>query len=348
MTADRTATAPTVSVIIPCFNYAAYVGQAIDSALAQTFADIEIVVVDDGSTDASAEIISSYGDRVKAVFQKNQGSIRACLAGLNRSTGKFIIFLDADDMLAPTALSAAAPFFDESVSKIQFMLQPINADGAAIGLPFPKPAGAFDSDTLKAEISRRGCYDPPPTSGNIYRRDVLTQLGSVAYDYGIDGVSYLLAPFVGRVVFIQKPLGKYRLHGSNMSGAGAMHAPRLQRDSEVFAKRLVHLCELLDQNGIDAGAIKPSGEYQYRLERQVHGRLVQGQRIPMRDRIAYLRSIVRERRGLDRAFYLVFGALSVFAPRPLALSIVRARNDPSSHPGLRAIIARRSLPPFRA
>jgi glycosyltransferase involved in cell wall biosynthesis len=333
--------APTVSVIITCFNYAAYVAQAIDSALAQTFTDIEIVVVDDGSADASAEVIAGYGDKVKAVYQTNQGTIRACLAGLNRSTGKFIIFLDADDLLVPTALSEAAPFLDASVSKIQFMLQPIDADGADIGRPFPKSADLFSSDTLKAEISLQGCYDTPPSSGNIYRRDVYTQLGSLDYDYGIDGVAYLLAPFIGRVHFIQKALGKYRLHGSNLSGAGAMQAPRMRRDSDVFAKRLAHLCELLAKNGIDAGAIRPSGEYQYRLERLIHGQLVQGQSIPMRDRFAYLRSIIRERRGSDRAIYLVFGTLSVFAPRKLALSLVRVRNDPAAYPWLRTIITRR-------
>ncbi len=334
-------TTPMVSIIITCFNYAAYVAQSIDSALAQTFTDIEVIVVDDGSADASAEIIAGYGDRVKPVFQENQGTIRACLAGLNRSTGRFIIFLDADDLLEPTALAEAAPFFDKSVSKIQFMLQPINADGADIGRPFPKAVESFGSDTLKAEISRTGCYDTPPSSGNIYRRDVYTQLGSLDYDYGIDGVAYLLAPFVGKVHFIQKPLGRYRLHGSNLSGAGAMKAPRMHRDSEVFAKRLAHLCELLGKNGIDAGGISPSGEYQYRLERLIHSRLVLGRKIPVRDRFNYLRSIIRQRRGVDRVIYLAFGALSVFSPRNLALSVVRVRNTPAAHPWLRTIITRR-------
>jgi glycosyltransferase involved in cell wall biosynthesis len=337
----RPAAPPTVSIIITCFNYAGYVAQAIDSALAQTFTDIEVIVVDDGSADASAEVIAGYGDRVQAVYQQNQGTIRAGLAGLNRSTGRFVMFLDADDVLAPTALSEAASYLDESVSKIQFMLQPIDANGADIGRPFPKAVEPFDSDRLKAEISRSGCYDTPPSSGNIYRRDVYTQLGQLDYDYGIDGVAYLLAPFVGRVHFIQKALGKYRLHGSNLSGAGAMQAPRMHRDSEVFAKRLAHLCELLGRKGIDADAINPAGEYQYRLERLVQSRLVQGQGIPLRDRLAYLRSIIRERCGAGRVVHLAFGALSVFAPRMFSLSMVKIRNDPAAYPWLRAVLARR-------
>jgi glycosyltransferase involved in cell wall biosynthesis len=341
MRTDLDTKAPTVSVIITCFNYAAYVAQAIESALAQTFTDVEIIVVDDGSTDGSAEVIARYEGRVRSIYQENQGTIAACLAGLGRSSGRFIIFLDADDLLEPTALSEAAPFFDESVSKIQFMLQPIDADGIEIGRPFPRPVKAFGSAALVSEISRRGCYDTPPTSGNIYRRDVYTQLGSLSYDYGIDGVAYLLAPFVGRVHFIEKALGKYRIHGANLSGTGSMLGTRMQRDSEVFAKRLAHLSELLDKNGIDASAIRPSGEFQYRLERLVQSRLVQGQKIPAREGLAYLRSIVRELRGARRAIYLSFGALSVFAPRKLALWMVRVRNDPAALPGLRSIASGR-------
>jgi hypothetical protein len=251
------------------------------------------------------------------------------------------MFLDADDVLETTALAQAAPFLTDSVSKIQFKLQPIDAIDLNIGEPFPKSVQGFNSEFLKAEIARCGCYSTPPTSGNIYRRDVYTQLGSIDYDYGIDGVAYLLAPFIGDVVFVDGTLGRYRLHGNNMSGAGIMNPTRIRRDGDVFVKRLSHLVQLLEDNGIDAAAIRPLGDYQYRLERLIHGRLVERERIPMRDRIAYLRSIGRERRGTDRAIYMVFGALSVFAPRKLALSVVRARNDPAAYPRLRAMIARR-------
>ncbi len=341
MTVASGGAAPAVSIIISCYNYEAYVAQAIESALAQTFDDFEVIVVDDGSTDRSADVISRYADRVQSIRRENGGSIKACMTGLAASSGRFILFLDADDVLEPNLLAEVAPYLNDSVSKIQFMLQPIDAQGARIGRPFPKAGDTFSSETLKAEIARQGCYSTPPTSGNTYRRDVYSELGSLEYDYGIDGVAYLLAPFIGDVVFVEKPLGLYRLHGSNMSGAGMMNPARMLRDSDVFAKRLSHLVQMLDARGIDSHAINPSIEFQYRLERLIHGRLARGDRIPLRERGAYLRSILRERRGFDRVVYWLFGAISVFAPRKLALSIVEVRNNPAATPWLRSIVTRR-------
>ncbi len=86
-----------VSVIMPCYNAADYVGQAVEDVLGQTYGPIELIVVEDGSTDASADIVAGYGRDVTLVRQSNAGVSAARNAGLARATGEYVAFLDADD-----------------------------------------------------------------------------------------------------------------------------------------------------------------------------------------------------------------------------------------------------------
>jgi glycosyltransferase involved in cell wall biosynthesis len=87
-----------VSVIIPNYNYAQYVGEAIESVIDQTYSNIEIIVVNNGSTDNSLELLKEFGDRICLVNQENLGQSGARKSGLLRATGDFIAFLDADDI----------------------------------------------------------------------------------------------------------------------------------------------------------------------------------------------------------------------------------------------------------
>lgn len=103
-TADRPADAPAISVIIPTYNCAPFIKAAIDSIFGQTIAPAEVIVIDDGSTDGTEQVLAAYGSRISYHRQANAGVSVARNRGLEIATGDFITFLDADDLAAPTRL----------------------------------------------------------------------------------------------------------------------------------------------------------------------------------------------------------------------------------------------------
>lgn len=93
--------APLVSVLMPCFNAAPFVGQAVESVLSQTYPHVELIVVDDGSTDDSAMVLKQYAGRVIIACQRNSGASAARNSAFERSCGDFVLFVDADDVIGP-------------------------------------------------------------------------------------------------------------------------------------------------------------------------------------------------------------------------------------------------------
>ncbi len=125
-----------VSVIIPCYNQAHFLGEAIESVFKQKYPHYEIIVVDDGSTDQTANVAAGFG-RVRCVSQKNQGLSAARNAGLEASKGNYIVFLDADDRLLPNA-------FEDGIKTLNSHPECAFAYGhvqliSANGLPLPSP-----------------------------------------------------------------------------------------------------------------------------------------------------------------------------------------------------------------
>ncbi len=123
----------TVDVIVNNYNYARYLRDAIGSALEQTHPHVRVIVVDDGSTDDSREVIASYGSEIVAVFKENGGQASALNAGVERSSGEAVVFLDADDMLAPdiAARIAAAFSADSSLAKVHYPMKTPTASNSA-------------------------------------------------------------------------------------------------------------------------------------------------------------------------------------------------------------------------
>ena len=102
---------PLVTVVIPCYNQAHFLGEAIGSVLNQSYRNFEIIVVDDGSTDNTSEVASHY-EEVRLVRQENRGLAGARNRGLGEANGEFLVFLDADDRLLPGALEAGLGRFE--------------------------------------------------------------------------------------------------------------------------------------------------------------------------------------------------------------------------------------------
>jgi len=97
----------TVSVIIPAFNGAEFVAAAIESALAQTYADTEVITIDDGSTDETAAVLERFGSRIRVIRQPNRGLAAARNAGIALAGGEYVALLDADDTWEPAFLELA-------------------------------------------------------------------------------------------------------------------------------------------------------------------------------------------------------------------------------------------------
>ena len=142
---------PTVSVIIPTYNRAALLPRALDSVLAQTFTDWEIVLVDDGSTDATPQLAASYAERLRERFiylpQENRGCCTARNRGIDACSGRFVAFLDSDDEFAPTKLERQLALFD-----LRPELGFVYSDFAFIDLDGVYHASVFDA---KFPLARR-------------------------------------------------------------------------------------------------------------------------------------------------------------------------------------------------
>ncbi|HEU5321302.1 MAG TPA: glycosyltransferase family A protein, partial [Methylomirabilota bacterium] len=111
---DDVAAAPAVSVVIPTFNCAPFVAEAVESVRAQTWADLEVVVVDDGSTDDTARVLEPYrqSGAIRYLRQDNRGPSAARNAGIRAARGRYVAFLDADDTIPPSSIERRLRFLD--------------------------------------------------------------------------------------------------------------------------------------------------------------------------------------------------------------------------------------------
>ncbi|WP_342587906.1 MULTISPECIES: glycosyltransferase family 2 protein [unclassified Rhizobium] len=275
---DRVTT-PKLAVVITCWNYEAYVSRAIRSVVSQGRDDCELVVIDDGSTDHSWEAITREG--VTAYRTENRGQRAACLYGLDHTQAPFVLFLDADDELVPGSLATIIAALDERVAKLQFPLIQIDRDGNVTDANDPSLGTFRSSLTLADRVLRTGVYTTPPTSGNVFRRDVCEYLREVDYDRAVDGVILFIAPFLGDVVGLSQQLGRYRVHDRNDSGLGRpLSAESLRRDIRRFVDRTDHLRRILERSGRAAELVAPEQTYYY-LEHSYYLAIVDGQRVSL-------------------------------------------------------------------
>ena len=156
---------PIASVVVNNFNYGRFIADAIDSALAQTYPNTEVIVVDDGSTDESRDIIAGYGSGVTAVLKINGGQASAFNAGFAASHGEVVIFLDADDTLSHTAVERAVELFAQpNVVKVHWPLWRVDRHGRKTGALEPdRPLIEGDLRDLAIRYGPE-MYESPPNS----------------------------------------------------------------------------------------------------------------------------------------------------------------------------------------
>lgn len=208
-----------LSVVITNYNYARFVGTAVESALALRWDDVEVVVVDDGSTDDSAEVLQRYADRVQLLFTANGGQREAANHGFGASSGDVVVFLDADDVLPPELAERLAAVWTPTVSKVQLRMQRIDEAGVPFGRPFPAWRRVPTPAEVRRWVKRTSAQPTPPGSGNAYARWFLERIFPLDESLGraADSGCLAAAPLHGDVVTLPDVVVGYRQHGDNDS-----------------------------------------------------------------------------------------------------------------------------------
>ncbi len=227
---------PVVSVIIPCYNQAKFLGEAIESVVRQNYRRFEVIVVDDGSIDGTAEVASGYPD-VICISQETRGLAAARNRGLSRSTGEYLVFLDADDRLLPEALAVGVRSLDThpECAFVYGRSQWISVDGA----PVPAPTQYCIGEEPYRSLLERNCVWGCMTV--MFRRSVLEAVSgfdaslAAAEDYDL----YLRIARKFPIYFHGAVVAEYRRHEANMSkNAGTMlkSVLRVLRSQQQYVK----------------------------------------------------------------------------------------------------------------
>lgn len=211
-----------VDIVINNHNYGAFLEEAIESACGQTHGRVNVLAVDDGSTDDSRRILARYGDRIGLVLQERSGQAAALNAGMARCEGDVVIFLDADDVLRPEAAARVAAAFaaDEGVSKVQFRMETIDAEGHPTGEIRPAPHLPLpNGDVRSAELASPYDLVWMATSGNAFRAEAVRRILPIPEgEYPVTGADWYLVhltALLGRVVSLDAVGAGYRVHGAN-------------------------------------------------------------------------------------------------------------------------------------
>ncbi len=221
---------PLVSIIINNYNYGRFLREAIDSALNQTYCYREVIVVDDGSTDDSNEIIESYRNRIISVIKENGGQASAFNAGFAVSQGDIICFLDSDDIFLPKKVAEVVDVF-KSQPEINWCFHRLSFFDNDTGKIIPKnnysilPQNCdFRRDTERGKLP----FIPTATSGICFRRSLLQLVLPMPEDIRITSDNYIKFTTLGLSIgcFLNKELVIQRVHGDN--------AYTLRKDKQQF------------------------------------------------------------------------------------------------------------------
>lgn len=215
---------PTISALITCYNYGRYVTQAIESALAQSLPPLEIVVVDDGSTDDSAmrvRLLAEQNPAVRLITQPNSGQLAALRRGCSEAGGEVIALLDADDYWDADYFAALSESFSSSL-RPDFVFSNMRYTSDRTGLVFERKTD-FDYGISVIHGAFAASYQYAPTSGNALRRSLMQRLVDVPDSMlaewktrADDCIGYGADILGAHKVYLGRPRVNYRSHGQNL------------------------------------------------------------------------------------------------------------------------------------
>ncbi len=216
---QRRLPAPRISVVIPTYNRARYVAEAVESVFAQTFKDYEVIVVDDGSTDNTKEVLDPYMGRIRYVRQENRGVGAARNRGISEARGEFVAFLDSDDVWEVEALETfLATFQEEDVAIVASANRLIENNGRPIGgfeeSGFQKKLSAGPHFTTRSLLVSD--FDLP---GHAYRMACFRVCGLFDESLPIapEWDMWLRASMHFQLRYVETPLLRRRIHGGNLT-----------------------------------------------------------------------------------------------------------------------------------
>ena len=204
-------------MVIPCYNSAAYVAVAVTSALAQTVAAREVIVVDDGSIDDPTAALSAIDDaRLRMVYAPNRGVSHARNLGVELATGELVAFLDADDYWYPSKLERQLALFevDPPPVAVGAQMHHVDSRGTLLGV-----TGVTELDDKRQELVRAGALMPFVTSSSVISRKALQDVGGFDETFRVAQDLDLMARLAARgpVATVSEPLGAYRVHPASAS-----------------------------------------------------------------------------------------------------------------------------------
>lgn len=346
--------APAVDIVVTNHNYGRFLSEAIESACAQTHPDVSVVVVDDGSSDDSREVLRRYEDRVEVVLKEQGGQASALNAGIERCGGEVLLVLDADDVLRPRAAERVAAAFaaDPRLSKVQFPMAIVDAEGNPTGAV--KPGGHLRAplgDQRRAELAFP--FDLPwlPGGGTGFRTEAVRRILPIpAADYPRSGADWYLVhltALLGEAALLDEVCASYRVHGAN---AYELEADEIDldhvREAILFAAATTRSLEALaDELGLE----RPERILSYAdlANRLVSLRLEPGRHPLAGDRRgALLADALRAvRRRFDvstpmKALLAGWFALEAIAPRRLARPLAELFLFPGKRTGANRVLGR--------
>ncbi|HTZ57131.1 MAG TPA: glycosyltransferase family 2 protein [Acidobacteriaceae bacterium] len=232
---------PAVSVLITCFNYGAYVGQAIESALDQTYPPAEIIVSDDASQDNSCEVVESYiarGLGIRLLRNPHGGMAANLNAAYRNCSGDIICLLDADDTFLTNKIQAVVNAFQTNpnagfaVHRASLVDNQKRARGV-----YPLLSALPSGDCAQTTFDNSGILmGLPPTTNLALRREIADRIFPIPVEYTgyAEQMFHRLAPLMTELCAVDEPLARWRLHGANDQNSTRITSRRLERELKIM------------------------------------------------------------------------------------------------------------------